>query len=75
MSLGRGFFYAGVRNLLVSLWKVDDASTHQLMTGFYDSYLEGNSYAASLREAKLKLIRDSGTAFPRTWSGFVLIGQ
>ncbi|MBN2103061.1 CHAT domain-containing protein [bacterium] len=75
MSLGRGFFYAGVKNLLVSLWKVDDASTRDLMKDFYHHYLNGKSYAASLREAKLKLIENPQTAFPRTWSGFVLIGE
>ena len=75
MSLSRGFLYAGVRNLIVSLWKVDDLSTCQLMSKFYSNLIEKNSYASSLRQAKLKMIKNPETAFPRMWSGFVLIGE
>ena len=61
--------------MIVSLWKVDDASTYQLMSDFYIHYLNEHTYAACLRQAKLKLIQNPQTAFPRTWSGFILIGQ
>ncbi len=75
MSLSRGFMYAGVRNLIVSLWKVDDASTCQLMSEFYSHHMNKKSYASSLRQAKLRMIKNPETAFPRMWSGFVLIGE
>jgi len=75
MALSRGFLYAGINNLIVSLWKADDYLTSQLMSDFYSHYLNHKTYAASLRKAKLNLIRNPETAFPILWSGFVLIGE
>jgi CHAT domain-containing protein len=75
MSLSRGFLYAGVRNLIVSLWKVDDLSTCQLMSEFYNHHIKRKSFASSLRQTKLKMIKNPETAFPRMWSGFILIGE
>ena len=73
LSLTRGFLYAGAKNLLVSLWKVSDKQTSELMLSFYQNMLLGKSYSASLRQAKLELINNPKTAFPKFWSGFVLI--
>lgn len=75
ISLTRGFFYAGARNIVVSLWKVSDKATAELMKHFYYYILRGNSYAASLRKAKLELIKDQNTAFPRSWASFILLGR
>lgn len=79
LGLSRGFLYAGARNLLVSLWKVNDASTARLMQEFYGNLLEGQSKAEALRNAKLHLIRghDSNSKFARPyhWAPFVLIGE
>ncbi|MDZ7391611.1 MAG: tetratricopeptide repeat protein [candidate division KSB1 bacterium] len=74
MALTRGFLYSGVSNILVSLWKVSDRYTSQMMVDFYANILNGKSYAAAIREAKINLIRNSATALPKTWGGFVLIG-
>ncbi len=73
LSLTRGFLYAGAKNLLVSLWKVSDKQTSELMLSFYQNMLLGKSYSASLRQAKLELINNPQTAFPKFWGGFVLI--
>jgi len=70
----RGFFYAGARNVVCSLWKVYDEQTNQLMHGFYRHVLEGKRYSASLREAKLEMIRNASTAHPFKWAAFELIG-
>lgn len=75
IALNRGFLYSGVRNTIFSLWKVEDKTTSRLMVELYRGILEGRSYAAALRRAKLKLIRDPFTAFPRYWSGFILVGE
>jgi CHAT domain-containing protein/tetratricopeptide (TPR) repeat protein len=74
ISLTRGFLYSGAKNLLVSLWKVGDESTKDLMVNFYNNLTQGNSKSAALRNAKLELINNDETAFPKFWSGFVLIG-
>ncbi len=74
ISLARGFLYSGARNLIVSLWKVGDESTKDLMISFYKNLIKGQSKSAALRNAKLELINNNETAFPKFWSGFVLIG-
>lgn len=75
MAFTRGFLYAGAQNLVVSLWKVSDRQTQDLMIEFYKNILSGQSYAGSLRNAKLKMLHNKATAFPKSWSSFVLIGQ
>ncbi len=75
LAMTRGFFYAGARNLLFSLWKVSDRNADELMSGFYRNVLAGTSYPAALRRAKLDLIRNSATAFPLKWAGFVMMGE
>ena len=76
IGLTRGFLYAGAQNLLVSLWKVNDASTSRLMIDFYEDLLNGNSKSAALQTAKLNLINsDAKYADPYYWAPFVLIGR
>jgi tetratricopeptide (TPR) repeat protein len=75
MAMTRGFIYAGASNLAVSLWKVYDLYTKELMSRFYAQYLSGDTYGSALRNAKLHMIRDEDTAFPQFWSGFILIGK
>ncbi len=47
MSLARGCYYAGARNVISSLWEVDDKSTGELFGRFYKK-LDKNNYAKSL---------------------------
>jgi CHAT domain-containing protein/tetratricopeptide (TPR) repeat protein len=75
MTLTRGFFYAGARNVVASLWKVYDEHTGRLMVAFYREIVAGKDYTAALRSAKLKMIADSATAAPQSWAGFVLLGR
>lgn len=75
LSLNRGFFYAGAQNIIFSLWTVEDRSTSRLMVELYKNILNGKSFHISLREAKLSLISDPYTAFPKYWSSFILFGR
>ena len=75
IALARGFFYSGVRNVIFSLWKVEDRTTSRLMIELYRNILLGRELPAALREAKLSLISDRFTAFPKYWSGFILVGE
>jgi CHAT domain-containing protein/Tfp pilus assembly protein PilF len=74
IGLTRGLLYAGARNLMVSQWNVNDASTAELMTKFYSKILSGQSNRQALREAKLELL-NSKFACPHYWSAFVLVGR
>jgi CHAT domain-containing protein len=77
ISLARGFMYAGVTNVLMSLWAVSDRSTSELMQYFYQSLKDGHSKSEALRQAKLEYLRraDANTAAPYYWSGFILISS
>ncbi|HEX7186277.1 MAG TPA: CHAT domain-containing tetratricopeptide repeat protein [Thermoanaerobaculia bacterium] len=74
--LTRGFFYAGARRVVVSLWEVNDEATARLMARFYHGMLqEGLSPAEALRTAQLAISRQKGWEAPYYWAGFVLQGD
>jgi CHAT domain-containing protein len=76
LGLTRAFFYAGARNVTVSLWNVNDSATSSLMKGFYTRLNEGAPKAEALRRAKLRLLNGSNLAWrnPYFWGAFVLVG-
>lgn len=75
LGLNRSFVYAGVPNVIFSLWKVYDENTGELMTEFYKNTLEGQSYSKALRTAKLKMLANPETAAPDIWAAFLLVGR
>jgi len=76
-SLARSFFFAGARALLTTLWSVDDRSTLQLTTTFYQNLEKGLPKSEALRRAKLLYLQNNPgwKAHPRFWAAFVLIGE
>ncbi len=76
ISLARGFFYAGARQVLVSLWNVDDEATAVLMERFYRGLLvEGLPAAAALGAAQAQVASERRWQAPYYWAGFVLQGD
>ncbi|MFK7907271.1 MAG: CHAT domain-containing protein, partial [Chitinophagales bacterium] len=73
MGLHRAFLYAGVQNIVYSLFKVRQDSTRLLVEAMFSHILAGDTYAAALRKAKLSLIEDE-LMEPVDWAGFALIG-
>jgi CHAT domain-containing protein len=72
-GLRRAFVVAGARTLVMSLWKVPDEQTCELMIDFYDRVLAGQGVADALREAQLALrqkYRD-----PYYWGAFICQGD
>jgi CHAT domain-containing protein len=79
-GLRRAFFQAGAQGLIMSLWKVPDKETADLMERFYAAWLGGKGKADALRQAELETIdalrkSSNGTAHPFFWAGFVLVGD
>jgi CHAT domain-containing protein len=54
-GLRRAFVLAGAQTLLMSLWKVPDEQTKELMVDFYKRLMSGKSRAKALREAQLAM--------------------
>ena len=79
MSLARGFSYAGVKNLLVSLWKVNDKSTEEIMAGFYKNHEQSGNKSEALHTSKLAYINNetisASKKSPYYWASFVYIGE
>lgn len=71
-GLQRGFKNAGVRTLLMSLKKVYDSSTADLMTFFYRHLMEGSSKREALTKAQQD-VRANGYTDPMYWATFILL--
>ncbi len=64
---------AGAASVVMSLWRVDDDATAELMDAFYDRILHGLSVGAALRAAS-KAVR-SHAPHPRYWAPFICLGD
>ena len=75
-SFSRAFLAAGAKSTVTTLWRVEDASTADLMRVFYHHLQRGESKADALRNAKLAFLRSGGAlADPHMWAAFVLSGD
>jgi len=78
LSLARAFNYAGASAIVTTLWKINDQSTSEIMTNFYQNLSEGLNKKEALRQAKLTYLTkndDSLLNHPYYWSGIVLTGN
>jgi CHAT domain-containing protein/Tfp pilus assembly protein PilF len=76
VGLARGFLDAGADAVAMTLWRIPDASTADLMTRFYGGLRAGRRAAEALREAKLELLRGRpGREAPFHWAGVVITGD
>jgi len=71
-GLQRSFLQAGARNIMISLWKVDDLMTQELMVKFYHYLFQGHSDRAALKLAQLDQLKKYRNPFG--WGGFIMIG-
>lgn len=78
-GLGRGFFFAGARSLLVSNWAVETESARLLTTGVFriQTARPGLTRAEALQQSMLELMRQhaAGYAHPAYWAPFSLVGD
>ncbi|HTY98616.1 MAG TPA: CHAT domain-containing protein, partial [Rhodocyclaceae bacterium] len=88
-GLGRGFFYAGSRALLVTHWPVETVSARLLDTGLFSRYSQnrGLGRAEALRQSMLAVMETPGPVNPATrkmefsyahplfWAPYALVGD
>lgn len=79
VGIARGFFAAGARHLIASLWQVQDKATAELMDRFYRRLLgtpgETITPSAALRAAQLELIESTPFKDPYHWAAFAAYGD
>ena len=78
IGMSWAFFVTGTRSMLVSQWKVNSASTSELMINFYkDLNSKGTNgiKARALRNSTLTIVKESRYRHPFYWAGFVMIGD
>lgn len=74
-SLARAFKFAGCNSIVMSLWKVSDKTTRDLMNDFHKNLSSGMEKDQALRMAKLSYLDSSPMATPFFWSAFILVGD
>jgi CHAT domain-containing protein len=70
-GLQRAFKLAGVKTLVMALWKVDDVATSEFMIAFYQSLLSGKTKQEAFKIAQQQ-IREKYKS-PYYWAGFVMM--
>jgi CHAT domain-containing protein/tetratricopeptide (TPR) repeat protein len=72
-GLRRAFLIAGARTVVVSLWRVDDGATAELMAAYYRELRAGRGRVTGMTRA-MQALR-SRYAHPFYWAPFVVIGD
>jgi CHAT domain-containing protein len=72
-GLQRAFLVAGANALIMSLWKVDDDATQQLMTNFYTNWTKLGNKQKAFKQAQLQLMTKYKE--PYYWGAFVMMGM
>lgn len=80
-GLGRAFFYAGARSLLVTHWPVETVSARMLTTEIFRQHQADGRIprAVLLQKSSLALLRQGNKGFsyahPLFWAPYVLVGD
>lgn len=77
ISIGRGFMYAGVPAVAMTLWSINDQATANLMAYYYQYLAKRLQKDAALRQAKLLYLEraNARTAHPFYWASFIPLGD
>jgi CHAT domain-containing protein len=70
-GLQRAFKLAGTKSLIMSLWKVPDEQTSELMALFYSNYMTGRTKSKALKDAQLAMKKKYKAPF--IWGGFIIL--
>jgi MYXO-CTERM domain-containing protein len=74
-GLRRALMLAGAETQVVSLWKVNDLATQELMAAYYRALLQGQGRAEALRDVQLAMLRSKERAHPYYWASFAVVGM
>lgn len=70
-GLQRAFLVAGAEAIIMSLWKVSDASTQELMNLFYSNWIKSGDKTKAFKQAQVQLMAKYKQ--PYYWGPFVMM--
>jgi hypothetical protein len=74
-GLRRALMMAGAESQVMSLWKVADDATRDLMIAYYQGLLSGKGRAEALRQVQLAMLAGEDRSHPFYWASFIPSGQ
>ncbi len=74
-ELRRAFVTAGAESQLMSLWKVDDYGTSELMSLYYQCLQKGDGRSEALRQVQLEMMQAPAYQHPYYWASFIFSGD
>ncbi len=75
-GLRRAFVMAGSQTQLISLRKVEDKATKELMLAYYQRLLDDNmGRTEALRQTQLDMLKDQRYQHPYYWASFIVSGN
>jgi CHAT domain-containing protein/lipopolysaccharide biosynthesis regulator YciM len=74
-GLRRALVIAGSQTQVLSLWKVKNDATTELMKNFYQNLQAGKGRHQALREAQLQLLNSPNYSNPHYWAAFIPSGN
>jgi CHAT domain-containing protein/Tfp pilus assembly protein PilF len=74
-GLRRALVIAGSESQLISLWKVSDKETKDLMIAYYQRLKNGESRSEALRQTQLAMLKSKEQNHPFYWASFIPSGD
>ena len=73
-TLAQAFLYAGTRDVIATLWQIQDEGAANFAGRFY-GHLRTSSSAAALAQTQRDMIHDSRFSAPYYWASYVISGE
>jgi CHAT domain-containing protein/tetratricopeptide (TPR) repeat protein len=73
-TLAQAFLYAGTRDVIATLWKIEDEGAARFAGRFY-THLRESSPSDALALAQREMIRDSRFSAPYHWASYAISGE
>ena len=74
-GLRRALVIAGSESQLISLWKVSDKETKNLMIAYYQRLKNGEGRSEALRQTQLAMLKSKDQNHPFYWASFIPSGD
>ncbi|MFM7716653.1 MAG: CHAT domain-containing protein, partial [Microcystis sp.] len=74
-GLRRALVIAGSESQLISLWKVSDDATKDLMVAYYGRLQKGEGRSEALRQIQLEMLKSENYQHPFYWASFIISGD